>query len=237
MRIYIYGLLLAICSFSISCFPSLEKSPFEILNNLAFLGRNSPNSIRNLDDSKIGVFLYSKAYGEIEMQNLNDPTIIIAENGTSEIPILSTRGDGTIDFRIVTQPTDHDCRIINPQEVFTEGSTTLEVNCFSLLSTTPISGGIIPPLTPIAFRFSDTTDFDPTNMSDDSFTNVNLPSAGNPSFDLSDTLVANDTLTVTAPAPGWTPGVGKFVEFNFRNADGKNFASGGKRIEFTVASA
>jgi hypothetical protein len=219
------------------CFPILEKSPLEIWNIFNFLNRRPPNSEAIVENRSINSLLYSKAYGSIEIQNLDDPPVILEENGTSEIPILSTRGDGTLDFRIVTQPTDHDCRIINPNEAYAEGSTTLEINCFSLLGTTPISGGIIPPLTPIAFRFSDTTDFDPTNMSDDSFTNVNLESPGNPDFVLSDTLSTNDTLTVIAPAPGWTPGVGKFVEFNFRNLDGKNFASGGKRIEFTVASA
>lgn len=214
-----------------NCFPELKRSDLEFVNILSFLSQT-----RSSGDIQypIQIELYSMAYGEIQIQHLNEEPITLNENSTTSVTLSTLTASGNLDFQILKQPTDHDCRIVNPNAVYQEG-LILEVNCFSLLSSTPVDGGIIPPATSIVLQFSDSITFDPLDT-DASFTDVNLEAAGAPNFVQSQTQFPNDTLAVTPGGAGWSAGLDKFVGFLFQNANGKPQAAGESIINMTVAS-
>lgn len=226
--------------FLLYCFPNLERSPLETVNILSFLSGGSTGSVEPQDPENpnesvsypLQIQLYSMAYGEIQIRHMDEEPIRFTENSTVSIALSSLTPTGTLDFRIISQPTDHNCRIVNPNASYREG-LVLEVNCFSLLNSTPVDGGIIAPTTSIVLEFSDSTNFD--GNPDSSFTNVNLEAGGTPSFLLSQNRFPNDTLTVE-PGTSWNPGIDKFVGFLFQNADGKPLAAGETTIHLTVAS-
>ncbi|WCL49163.1 hypothetical protein [Leptospira sp. GIMC2001] len=179
------------------------------------------------------VNLYSKAYGEITIQNLEEDPIVIRENGTEEIQVTQL-SDGKFEFRITSQPTNHRCALVNPSDVYSAESI-LEINCFSVLSTIPPNGGILAPSESLVFVFSDSTNFNIADI-DASFTSVNLEADSGPNFTLENELKPDDKIRITPAGTGWNSGVGKFVGYKFQNADGKPLAVEEDILFLTIAS-
>jgi hypothetical protein len=220
-----------ICLIILDCMPKLDRFPLQFLNLWSFLG---PNATRLASPRPLRVNLYSMAFSQIQIQNLSDEPITLGENGNSQIQIFSLSG-GNVNFRIVRQPLDHTCRIINPTGTYSE-TLELEINCFSVLEVIPPNRSMLLPTENIVFRFSDTITFDPDTDGDGGDMEPN----GSLSFPITTTNpdLVDDTLTVTLDgASTWKPGIGKFVRLRFRNGQGKLLAAGTYVYRTNIASA